>query len=456
MAKKLWGGRFGKKSDSLVEEFTKSIDYDYKLAEYDVTGSMIHVNILKEIGFLGEKEANKLYAALNRILKQIESGTFEYDRESEDIHTNIQNLLEQDNDVGDLALKLHTARSRNDQVLFDLKLFCKLKLLEISQFCSLLQTSLLKSCIELKKIIIPGYTHLQHAQLVSLSDYLKSYVEMLKRDKNRLYSLAKKIQLTLGAGALAGIPIPSKVYNRKVKEFLRSIGGRKITAILKPPTNSLDTISDRDFVIETLSALAILGMHLSRFSEDLIIWSTREFGFVELDDAFSTGSSLMPQKKNPDVLELIRGYTGTLYGNLVSVLTMMKGLPLTYNRDMQLDKSPLFNSFEIIEKELKVLPGLIETLKWNRKRIADTIKGDGTLYATDWVYHLVKKKKVPFKTAHDIIGKLVKKIIAKKGIKNVSKIEMKKISDKLIKSEILKLMNPKKSVKSRISVHRSK
>jgi len=354
MAKKLWGGRFGKKTDPLVEEFTKSIHYDYKLAEYDVYGSLMHIKILKKADFLSITEYNKLHKAFSNILDKIKSGTFKYDNACEDIHTNIQNVLEKE--VKSLVLKLHTARSRNDQVVFDLKMFSKDKLLDIRELCLNLQKTLLEMAKENIDITIPGYTHLQHAQLVYLSDYLRSYCNMLNRDYKRLYTLSDNIKFTLGAGALAGAPISSKFYNEAIKEVIKELDFKEIQ--FEAVENSLDTVSDRDFVIEILSALSIMGMHLSRLSEDLIIWSTKEFGFVEIDDAFATGSSLMPQKKNPDVLELIRGYSGVLYGNLVSVLTTMKGLPLTYNRDMQLDKPPLFSSFEIIEKELKVLEKL--------------------------------------------------------------------------------------------------
>ena len=459
MTKKLWGGRFKKKTDPLVEEFTKSISYDYKLAEYDVVGSKIHVDILKRSKFLKPEEAKTLSKALDEILFDIiENGKLKkYDKKCEDIHTYIQNKLEKK--VGDLVLKLHTARSRNDQVVFDLKFFCKIELGNIKFLCSVLQLSLLEACRKNEGIVIPGYTHLQHAQLIYLSDYLQSHIKMLQRDIDRLKNTAERIKLTLGAGALAGTPIDSKIYTEAIKNFIRE--NKKISEELNIKnidklSSSLDTVSDRDFIIETLSALAILGMHLSRLAEDLIIWSTKEFGFVELDDAFTTGSSLMPQKKNPDVLELIRGYTGTLYGNLVSVLTMMKGLPLTYNRDMQLDKPPLFSSFEIIEKELKVLPKLIKTLNWNEDVIKNKIEEDETLYATDLVYYLIEKGE-PFKKAHDTIGKLVRDSIETgRKIRNMSNRELKRFSNKLKHSEIVKLMNPIKSVESRKSVDRKR
>jgi len=459
MAKKLWGGRFKKKTDPLAEEFTKSIDYDYKLAKYDIMGSMIHVSVLEKAGFLETEEANKLIDALDEIWTELDKGVVKVDKECEDIHTLIQNKVEKK--VGDLALKLHTARSRNDQILFDLKMFCKFELLEKVNLSEGLSVSLLKVCKKMFGIIMPGYTHLQHAQLVFLSDYLQGYVEMLERDSERLEDIQKKIKISLGVGALTGTPIKAEIYREALKEFFKEskkeeflkVFNINIDELVNIP-KAIDTVSDRDFVIETLSALSIIGMHLSRLAEDLIIWSTKEFGFVEIDDAFATGSSLMPQKKNPDVLELIRGYTGALYGNLMSVLTMMKGLPLAYNRDMQLDKPPLFSSFEIIEKELKVLPRLVETIKWNKEKIKQTIDDDETLYATDLVYYLIKKE-IPFKTAHDIIGKLVKfSLDTDRKIKDMKDEELKKFSDKFKHNEIVKLMDPVTSVKSRISVER--
>lgn len=460
--KKMWGGRFEKEIDKDFFEFQKSIEYDYKLAECDIFGSQIHIDVLKKSGFLTNNEFEILAKALGEIGADIGADKFEYNKESEDIHTDIQNKLEKK--VGDLALKLHTARSRNDQVLFDLKLFCRIELNTTTILCHYLINSISEVCEENKEIIIPGYTHLQHAQLVYLKDYLGSYAEMLRRDVDRLDNTRKRIKLTLGSGALAGTPIKPNLYNEAIKKFLQEQKKFKEAFNIEhiaEVSNSLDTVSDRDFVIEILSTLSIIGMHLSRFAEDLIIWTTKEFGFIEIDDAFATGSSLMPQKKNPDVLELIRGYTGTLYGNLVSVLTMMKGLPLTYNRDMQLDKPPLFNSFEIIKDELKILPKFIKTLKWNKKAIEDAVKDDETLYATDLVYYLIREKDIPFKEAHDIIGKLVKfSIDTKRKIKDMSDIELKKFFDrvgligKLSQGEIVKLMDPETSVKSRISVVR--
>lgn len=450
MSKKLWGGRFSKQIDPLVEEFGRSIQYDYKLAEFDVKGSMLHVAILERAGYLSKSEALKLTGGLESILASIYDKSFTPDLKEEDIHTNIQNQLQKK--VGDLALKLHTARSRNDQVAFDVKIYCKY---EIEKLVEENINGLAKSLAQLAKensIIIPGFTHLQHAQPIALTDYLNAYVAMLARDAERLNYISDNIAITMGAGALAGTPISAEKYQIATEKILK---GRKQIWNLRSVSNSIDSVSDRDFVIEIISALAIVAMHLSRLAEDLIIWSTKEFDFVEIDEAFCTGSSLMPQKKNPDVLELIRGYAGRLNGNLVSVLTMMKGLPLTYNRDMQLDKEPLFNSFEIVFSELKVLTGLIKTLKFNEDKIAEHLKDEG-LYATDLVYYLVDRK-IAFKEAHTIVGKLFKYSLDNNiEIKNMPENKIKEFSDKFIKKEIVTLFNPEISVKSKRSINRKK
>ncbi|TRZ94828.1 argininosuccinate lyase [bacterium] len=451
MAKKLWGGRFGKKTNPLVEEFTKSVQYDYKLAKYDLIGSMIHSLILTNSGFLSTSESSRLVKGLSSIYREVLNGKFNPGIKEEDIHTYVQNKLQ--SKIGDLALKLHTARSRNDQVVFAVKIYCKEKLnnlgIEIVKLIEVFSTVSVKNA----KIILPGFTHLQHAQPIYLKDYLGAYIEMLKRDELSLQLIFGKLKITMGSGALAGTPINAAEYAFNTWRNLGELKDLKELFKLELTKNSLDVVSDRDFVIEIIAALSIIAMHLSRLAEDLIIWSTKEFDFVEIDEAFCTGSSLMPQKKNPDTLELIRGYTGRLYGNLVSVLTMMKGLPLTYNRDMQLDKEPLFNSFEIVSSELRVLTGLIKTLKFNKEKIAEQLK-DESLYATDLVYYLVDKK-IPFKNAHTIIGKLVKySIDSDIKIKDMPEGLLRKFSDKLVKKEIVKLFDPLVSVKSKKSIKR--
>lgn len=445
MAKKLWGGRFSKKTDPLVEEFTKSIQYDQKLAYFDTVGSRLHIAVLKDVGYITKEEWSKLLEGLNALETDIKVGT-----KCEDVHTYIQNELQKK--VGDLALKLHTARSRNDQVVFSTKLYCKnaLKMISIDISCFIDVLSLLGR--KNAQVIIPGFTHLQHAQPVYLKDYLEAYVAMLERDRNRLRYISTHLRITMGAGALAGTPIPVEKYNIKAAKIIKELKRVGVDDI-ELTTNSLDAVSDRDFVIEIISALSILAMHLSRIAEDFTIWSTKEFDFIEIDEAFCTGSSLMPQKKNPDVLELVRGYAGRLYGNLVSVLTMMKGLPLTYNRDMQLDKEPLFNSFEIVSSELKVLTGLIKTLKFNESKIKEHLK-DESLYATDLVYYLVDRK-IAFKEAHTIVGRLVKYSLENEiQIKDMPEKILKSFSNKIVKKEIIKLFDPLVSVESKKSIKR--
>ena len=438
MAKKLWGGRFSKKTDPLVEEFTKSLQYDYKLVKYDILGSLAHVEVLKKSGYLSRAQALKLTVGLKSLFKKVDSANFQPTSKEEDIHTYIQNELQKK--VGGLVMKLHTARSRNDQVAVACKLYCKENMKKIQSDISLLVSALSGLAKKNEDIIIPGFTHMQHAQPVYLKDFLLAYVLMLRRDDEKISRILKNLKVTFGSGALAGTPIDYNQYD------LSRLG-------IEPTTNSLDAVSDRDFVIEIISALSIIAMHLSRLAEDLIIWSTKEFDFVEIDEAFCTGSSLMPQKKNPDVLELIRGYAGRIYGNLVSVLTMMKGLPLTYNRDMQLDKEPLFNSFEIVSSELRVLAGLIKTLKFNEAKIDEQLK-DESLYATDLVYYLVDKG-IAFKEAHAIIGKLIKySLDSGIEIKEMPENILKKISHKFVQKEIVKLFDPLVSVKSKKSIKR--
>ncbi len=454
MAKKLWGARFSKKTDLLAEEFTKSIQYDYKIALCDIIGSKLHVQILGKSRYLSTHETSRLFNALTDIYKAIDKGRIKVDLKTEDVHTYIQNLLHKR--VGDLVLKLHTARSRNDQVVFATKLYCKISISElqadINGLCSALNILSAKN----KAVIIPGFTHMQHAQPVYLKDYLNAYREMLMRDMGRLGYISQHMKITMGAGALAGTPLSASEYSMNAEKIFKDhsdLKELKELFIIEPTNNSLDSVSDRDFVIEIISALSIIAMHLSRLSEDLIIWSTKEFDFVEIDESFCTGSSLMPQKKNADVLELIRGYAGRLNGNLVSVLTMMKGLPLTYNRDMQLDKEPLFNSFEIVSSELKVLAGLVKTLKFNKSKIDEHLK-DESLYATDIVYYLVDKGE-PFKSAHTIVGKLVKYSIHHSiEIKQMPEKLLKKFSSKIVKKDIVRLFNPQVSVKSKKSIKR--
>jgi len=447
MNKKLWGGRFGKKTDPSAEEFTRSIQYDYKLAKYDILGSMAHAEILGKAGYLTSKEVSKIQAAL----VNIGSGKFSPDTSYEDVHSQIQGMLE--SRIGDLALKLHTARSRNDQVVFATKVYCLDKLSETAVFLQAVIGSLRLLAKSNRDLIIPGFTHMQHAQPVYLKDYIEAYAIMLEDSLEKVKSATSNIRLTMGSGAVAGTPIEAKHYRMSLDKYAVKLGIKLSGLTLEPTKNSIYTVSDRSFVLESLNVAAIIATNLSRFAQDLIIWATKEFDFVDIDEAFCTGSSLMPQKKNPDVLELIRGCAGKIYGNRIGLLSVIKSLPLSYNRDMQLDKEPLFDSFETVIAELKVLKGFIQTLKFNKDKLNVQLD-DELLYATDIAYYLVDKG-VPFKTAHSIVGKLIKYSIDNSiKVKMMTQQELNMFSDKLAKNDIVKLFNPVVSVKSKRSIKR--
>lgn len=419
--------------DPLFEDFSKSIGYDHKLAEFDVKGSIIHVGILRKAGYLKPKEASQLVKGLNSILVSIRKGAFKPDCLVEDIHTQIQNMLEKK--AGPVALKLHTARSRNDQVAFASKLYCKDAIAKVCMALDKLSAALLSAGKKNKDVVLPGYTHMQHAQPVSSAAYFGAYAKMFTKDAVKLLFVSDSIELTMGAGALAGTPIASAKYGALATE------------------NAMYAVSDRDFVVDTLAAIASIGMHISRLSEDLLIWSTKEFDLVDIDEAFCTGSSLMPQKKNADSLELIRGSAGRLYGNLISVMVTMKALPMSYNRDMQLDKEPLFDSVETAMDIVNIMASVISTLKLKKDNISAQLE-DESLYATDILYYLVKKG-IAFKVAHEIVGQLVKHSLESGiEIKRMPEYILKKFSDKIKKSEIVKLFDPKVSVASKRSIKR--
>jgi len=435
MNKKLWGGRFNKSQDSEFEDFSCSMYFDYRLAKHDVLGSLAHAKMLGKCGIIPKKDAAAIVKGLNVILKEVLSGRFIYDFTTEDIHTNIQNALEKK--IGKPALKLHTARSRNDQVALDARMYCREKSQEIYDLVTALQVCLLDFAKKNKDAIIPGFTHMQHAQPVLLSDHIEAYIWMLSRDKMKLhYAYHSADSMPLGACALAGTSL--KIDRKYVA---KQLGFANLCE------NTMDAVSDRDFVIELLEAAALISMHLSRLASDLILWATPEFGFIEIDQKFCTGSSIMPQKVNPDFLELARGLTGRIYGNLFSVLTMMKGLPLTYNRDMQFDKQPLFDSVEKISKSLSIFAKLTKGIKVNKANIERALL-DESLYATDLAEYLVAKG-VDSRQAHSIIGKLVTATLEKKErISALSIAELKKFSDKF-ERDALKFLNPKVSVASR-------
>ncbi len=392
MAKKLWGGRFKKQTDPLVEQFTSSIKADFVLAKYDVLASVAHAKMLGKCNIIPKKDAAKIVKGLQAILKDFDNCKIKVDFSVEDVHTLIQDLLQKK--IGDAAKKVHTARSRNDQVSTDTRMFCRDFLYALSDSINSLQNSLDVFVSKNKNVKnLPGYTHLQHAQPITVKDYIGAYKTMLERDIDRFKDIYKRVNvLPLGSCALAGTSLP---IDRKF--VAKELG---FSSVMQ---NTVDAVSDRDFVIEILNACSILGMHLSRLSEDLIIWSSSEFNFIDIDEAFCTGSSIMPQKKNPDVLELIRGSVATLYGNLMSVLVLMKGLPLSYNRDMQLDKEPLFDSLKIAKDSVDIMAKLMKNIKLNKSSIDEQLEDCG-LYATLAAEKLVKKG-IAFKDAHKIIGK---------------------------------------------------
>jgi len=394
MSEKLWAGRFTQPTDAFVEEFTASINFDRRMYRYDILGSVTHARMLARQGIISEDEAETIVQGLEGILAEIEAGDFEFTVAREDIHMNIEaRLIEK---IGAVGGKLHTARSRNDQVALDVRLYLRDEIDAISQALSALQVALLDQAEKKLDVIMPGYTHLQTAQPVLFAHHLLAYVEMLARDTGRLHDLRSRLNLLpLGAGALAGTTFA--IDREWVAEQLGFAGVTR---------NSLDTVSDRDFALEFCGFASILMMHLSRLSEELILWSSADFAFIELSDAFCTGSSIMPQKKNPDVPELVRGKTGRTYGNLISLLTLMKSLPLAYNKDMQEDKEPLFDTIDTVRGSLKVFAGMIAEMRVNpeQMRIA---AGRGFSTATDIADYLVRKG-LPFRNAHEVVGKTVR------------------------------------------------
>ena len=386
-------GRFQKKADKCAAAYTASIPFDWRLYPYDIAGSIAHARMLAKQGIISAEEAKVITDGLASILEEIEQGEFQFKSELEDIHMNIEaRLIEK---VGDVGGKLHTARSRNDQVALDLRLFAKEAIAETLIRLQVFQRALIDLAEDNKDVIMPGYTHLQPAQPVLLAHHLLAYFEMMQRDVDRFVDCRGRTDvMPLGSGALAGV-----AYNIDRDFLAQELGFSQISR------NSMDAVSDRDFVIEYEAAASICMMHLSRMAEEIILWSSAEFGFIELDEAYATGSSIMPQKRNPDIAELSRGKTGRVYGHLMAMLTTMKGLPLAYNRDLQEDKEGLFDVVDTLLSTLEVLAGMVGTVKVKRASIESALQ-KGYLLATDLADYLVKKG-APFRTAHDIVARLV-------------------------------------------------
>ena len=432
MKKKPWSGRFEKETDKMVEEFTASISFDKRLYKYDIEGSIAHCMMLKKCKIIKSGEADKIIKGLRDIKKEIDAGRFKFDIALEDIHMNIERRLI--DKIGTVGGKLHTARSRNDQVALDIRLYLRDEVGEIVSLIRGLKKAIVKKAKGNIDVIMPGYTHLQMAQPVLFSHHLLAYYDMFDRDEDRFLDMLKRVNvMPLGSAAMAGTNYP--IDRRYVAKLL---GFADIT------TNSMDAVGDRDFSIEFLSASAILMMHLSRFSEELIIWSTSEFGFIELDDSFCTGSSIMPQKKNPDVPELVRGKTGRVYGNLMSLLTTMKSLPLAYNKDMQEDKEPVFDTVDTVKASLSIYSKMIGTIKLNRDRLREAVF-QGFMTATDMADYLVMKG-VPFREAHEVVGRVVSFCIkSHKLLSDLTLHELQRFS-KGFKKDIFNFIKVEKSV----------
>ena len=434
----LWGGRFTKETDKLVYNFNASIGFDQKFYKQDIEGSIAHVIMLGKQGILSKEESNQIVDCLCGIRADVENGVLEISDEYEDIHSFVEaTLIDR---LGDVGKKLHTGRSRNDQVALDMRLYTRLQVLETDDLLKELLETILKIMEENVDTIMPGFTHLQKAQPITLAHHMGAYFEMFKRDRSRLHDIYVRMNYCpLGSGALAGTTYP---LDREMTAELMGFYG--------PTLNSMDGVSDRDYLIEFLSAASTIMMHLSRFSEEVIIWNSNEYQFVEIDDAYSTGSSIMPQKKNPDIAELVRGKTGRVYGALMSLLTTMKGIPLAYNKDMQEDKELSFDAMDTVKGCIALFNGMLATMKFNKERMYTSANG-GFTNATDAADYLVNHG-VPFRDAHGIIGRLVLYCIEQnKAIDELSLDELKAISP-VFEADIYDAISMETCVSKRLTI----
>jgi len=437
MSKKHWDSRFSENTDKLVEAFTSSIDIDKRLYSYDIDGSIAHCKMLAKVSIITEEEASSLIEGLGKVKREIERKHFQFDDSLEDIHMHIETWLV--NEVGKVAQKLHTARSRNDQVVLDVRMYLRDETKQIIQRLTDLRSVITDMAKNLIDVVLPGYTHLQRAQPILLSHHLMAYYDMFSRDADRFNDCLRRINvMPLGSAALAGTTYPiDREYTAKLLGFP------------KVSTNSMDSVSDRDFIIEFLSSASLCMVHFSRLSEELVLWSSSEFGFIDLPDSFATGSSIMPQKKNPDVPELVRGKTGRVFGDLISLLSMMKSLPLAYNRDMQEDKGPLFNTVDIlkasIEIYIKMLPKLIINKEAMRRATSE-----GFMNATDLADYLVTRG-MPFRQAHGCIGAAVSYALdKKKELHELTLDELKSFSS-LIEEDVFDMLKIQQMIDRRTS-----
>ena len=424
---KLWSGRFGKDTDALVNDFNASIQFDQRLYKEDITGSLAHAKMLGDCGIISKEDVAAITEGLLGILADIEAGKVEFTADNEDIHMNVEALLTAR--IGDAGKRLHTARSRNDQVALDFRMYVREQIPVIVDQLLELETVLCKQAKQYQTAVMPGYTHLQRAQPISFAQHLMAYANMFARDITRLEDCKKRLnECPLGSGALAGTTYPIDRW-----ETAQDLG------FDAPMSNSLDGVSDRDYALELMSALSILMMHLSRFSEEVILWCSWEFKFIELDDAYATGSSIMPQKKNPDVAELVRGKTGRVYGDLMSLLTAMKGLPLAYNKDMQEDKEPVFDAIDTVEMCVPVFTAMLDTMTVRTDNMRKAA-GKGFINATDCADYLTKKG-MPFRDAYTVTGHLVAACTAQgKTLEELTLEELKAVSD-LFEEDVYNAIN---------------
>ena len=435
--KKLWGGRFTKSAEEWVDEFGASISFDQELVLEDIEGSIAHVTMLSKSNIITEEDAKQIKDGLLQLKGKAEQGQLDYQVKLEDIHLNLESFLTEL--VGPVGGKLHTARSRNDQVATDMHLFLRKQVHVIIELIEEMQQALVAQAEENVETVMPGYTHLQRAQPISFAHHLMAYFWMLQRDKERFEESVKRINISpLGAGALAGTTFP---IDRHLTAELLEFGGIY--------ENSLDAVSDRDFILEFLSGSSILMMHLSRLSEEFILWSSQEFKFIELDDSFATGSSIMPQKKNPDMAELIRGKTGRVYGNLMGLLTVLKGLPLAYNKDMQEDKEGMFDTVKTVTGSLKIFAGMIKTMTVNKNQMDKATKSDFS-NATELADYL-SDKGIPFRQAHEIVGKLVLTCVQQGCFLVDLPLDEYKKANPLFEEDIYTVLDPVTAVKRRNS-----
>lgn len=435
---KLWGGRFTKEENQLVHNFNESLSFDQKFYRQDIEGSIAHVTMLARQGIVSEEDRDKIIEGLKGILRDLDEGNLSFSQEHEDIHSFVETTLIQR--IGEAGKKLHTGRSRNDQVALDMKMYCRDEIGEIDGLVKNLLGAILKIMEENVDTYMPGFTHLQKAQPVTLAHHMGAYFEMFYRDRTRLYDIRERMNYCpLGAGALAGTTYPlDREYTAKLLDFYG------------PTLNSMDSVCDRDYVIELLSALSTIAMHLSRFSEEIIIWNSNEYRFVELDDAYSTGSSIMPQKKNPDIAELVRGKTGRVYGALISILTVMKGIPLAYDKDIQEDKELTFDAIDTVKGCLVLFTGMLSTMTF-RKDVMEASAKKGFTNATDAADYLVNHG-VAFRDAHGIVGQLVLYCIERDmALEDMTLEEFKAISP-VFEEDVYEAISLKTCVEKRVTM----